>query len=456
MGTRLSNFILLFCFFISTYVFAQSLKYRESFVLWDTFIKVGASFKPAFDVESFLKKWENEFSPEKFKALAATKEILLSTSEARVFKEAGGFVDLTNGYFDPTVGVLSQLWGFWSGNYRVPSAHEIKKALSFVGWRKLVKIERVSSGLWKVVKKRGVIFDFGGIAKGAGIDMLVDKLKEDMRSYDVFFVDAGGDVVICGKKLWRVGIKNPRGKGIAGVLEFDLSEKECVAIATSGDYERYFEKDGKRYCHIFDPRTGYPVIGPESVTVIAKNLTKADALATAFFAMASWEVVKRVADKLKVGVVWIGSDGKMIENNFAKPYLKGVKFYTSKDWILIVILAVFLSVVLFLSWKAGKFGGVGKMKPSRAVILTPYGKKVFELPREGKVVIKGKLGDVKLKFDGYRVRVISSSCPDKICMKHGWLEDVFPRDSIICVPNEVEIRLEGVGKDINDVDLVVR
>jgi len=165
----------------------------------------------------------------------------------------------SEGAFDITVASLAELWGFYSKSYRIPGAKEINECLGAVGFRHL------SFNNGKLEKDNPAVrIDLGGIAKGYALAEAVNVLKAQKVSSAL--IDAGGDVYALGKKgrkLWRVGIKDPRGEGILGYVEV-----EDLAVLGSGDYERFFIQDGKRYHHIFNPATGYPTEGVASVTII--------------------------------------------------------------------------------------------------------------------------------------------------------------------------------------------
>ena len=122
--------------------------------------------------------------------------------------------------------------------------------------------------------------DWGGIAKGYGIDLAAQRLIESGITKG--FINAGGDLYCWGenpaKASWKIGIKHPRKEGFIGVLEI-----RDLGAATAGDYQRFFIKDGIRYHHIFNPKTGYPAQGKQSVTVVGPESLLCDALSTALF-----------------------------------------------------------------------------------------------------------------------------------------------------------------------------
>jgi FAD:protein FMN transferase len=180
---------------------------------------------------------------------------------------------MTHGAFDIAVDALVQVWGFDSGNATVPESGRLQQALDASGWR---HVEMLDDG--RVRLNAGAGLNFGAIAKGYAVDKAIAVL----RSYGVIdgLVNAGGDVHAFGSP-WTVGIQDPRDtRALSAAIRL-----ENRSAATSGDYERYFEENGFRYHHIFDPVTGQPARGCRSVTVLARDNTTADAIATAVFVM---------------------------------------------------------------------------------------------------------------------------------------------------------------------------
>ncbi|MGA2091285.1 MAG: FAD:protein FMN transferase [Endomicrobiales bacterium] len=181
----------------------------------------------------------------------------------------------SDGLFDPTVFPLVKLWGFFEPDTpSLPSDRAIKQCLKRVGYDKLIiSSDTVSPGY------KGVAVDMGGIIPGYAGDEVVKVLKN--MGIKSALIDTGGEIYALGTihhKPWRIGLKNPRGEGIIGVIE--ASNK---AVVTSGDYERFFEKDGRRYHHILNPKTGYPSQGIASVTTIGPNDTWSDAWGKVIF-----------------------------------------------------------------------------------------------------------------------------------------------------------------------------
>lgn len=188
----------------------------------------------------------------------------------RVAAESGGA-------FDMGLGRLKELWGIETEAPRVPAPTEIRQALSGTGRDDLHldgrRVEKAQPAL---------AVDLGAIAKGYAVDRAVELLRR--AGVESAAVNAGGNIRLIGDhdgRPWRIAIQHPREA--AGQLA--LLELADTSVSTSGDYERFFEQDGVRYHHIFDPRTGYPAGRCRSVTVVTQSAALADALSTAAFVL---------------------------------------------------------------------------------------------------------------------------------------------------------------------------
>jgi thiamine biosynthesis lipoprotein len=159
------------------------------------------------------------------------------------------------------------------------------------------------------LKKKGMAIDLGGIAKGYAVDRAFDVLRS--LGYKNLIVNAGGDLRAAGFKNnqpWSIGIQNPREPQKI-LTRISISD---MAVATSGDYEKFFVYQGKRYHHIFNPRDGFPAEDCQSVTIVTKDCMTADALATAVFVLGP-EKGYALCRKLDgVGCLIVDKDGKMI------------------------------------------------------------------------------------------------------------------------------------------------
>ena len=221
-----------------------------------------------------------------FNAIQDTQEKLaVSDDFLQVMLAARDIYGKTGGAWDGTIKPLVNLWGF--GNTRqkhqVPDEAEIKKQMRWIGFEHI----DISSEGYLQKKKSTVTLDLASIAKGYAVDQVSDLLQTS--GIESFLVEIGGEVFAAGYrkdgKPWRVGINQPSiTAGATDVYQVVLLHNR--ALATSGDYRNSFEADGKRFSHIIDPRTGYPVKnGVVSVSIVAENCMFADGLATAIVVM---------------------------------------------------------------------------------------------------------------------------------------------------------------------------
>lgn len=227
-------------------------------------------------IEGLLSKYKQN---SEIARLNKTGILNVSPETLYVIEKSKEFWQASEGAFDITVGPLMDIWGFTDKNFQVPDEAQIKDTLKMVGLEKII-IDKKNNVVKFNVK--GIKLDLGAIAKGYAVDCAVKKLKE--AGITSCLINAGGQVYCLGDKFgrpWRVAVKNPRGTEISNYLE--LKDK---AVATSGDYEQYFNHKGKRYSHILNPKTGYPAdSGVVSVTVVASDGLTADALATSIFVL---------------------------------------------------------------------------------------------------------------------------------------------------------------------------
>ena len=169
----------------------------------------------------------------------------------------------SNSAFNPAIGGLIEAWGFQQDEFKPTNVDE----------NKLKSLVQANPQMTDIVIENGKAFsnnpqvqlDFGGYAKGYALDLaLINLRKQGVRNA---LINVGGNIIALGQhgdKPWRVGIQHPRKPNAIAVLNLESG----WAIGTSGDYQRYFDLNGKRYCHIIDPATGYPVQGTQAVTVL--------------------------------------------------------------------------------------------------------------------------------------------------------------------------------------------
>lgn len=249
---------------------------------------IGAAFNEISRLENLLGRHQKESDIWKINENPG-QAIKVSPETMEVISDALGFSKISGGAFDITIGKLIELWNFEGNREIPPDRDDIVKALEGTG-ASSVEIDTSSAS---VKTHNDVHLDLGGIAKGYIIDKAGKVLLE--KGIKDFIINAGGDMIIRGKKggkPWRIGIQHPRNKGEV-IAHIDIEESE-TAIVTSGDYERFFIYDGKRYHHLLSPVTGYPADELMSVTIKAKNVETADAISTAVFIMGPKEGIKLI------------------------------------------------------------------------------------------------------------------------------------------------------------------
>jgi len=199
-------------------------------------------------------------------AIAQGKSATVSAETSAMLQDATRLSVQSEGLFNPAIGGLIQAWGFQADEFKAALPDE--KIIAT-----LVKASPQMSDLRfeknRILNKnRAVKIDLGGYAKGYALDRAAAILQQ--QGIKNALINIGGNVLalgVHGSRPWRVGIQHPRKSGAIATLALNDGE----AIGTSGDYQRYFEVDGKRYCHLIDPRTGYPVQGVQAVTIVIKG-----------------------------------------------------------------------------------------------------------------------------------------------------------------------------------------
>lgn len=249
-------------------------------------------------LDAMLTTWTDTSEVSRLNAAAGTREVVaLSPETFEVLERSLWIARESEGAFDITIGAFKGLWKFDEDNDgTLPSRASVLARLPLVDYRGLIlDPERRTARL----ARPGQNITLGGIAKGLIVDHAVAKLRDSgLRD---FLVQAGGDLFAAGRRgdrPWRVGIQDPRagsGRARSTDTSFALLELEDRAFNTSGDYERFVISGGKRYHHIIDPHSGYPVGHTRSVTVLAPTSFLADTLDTAVFVLGAEEGLRLIA-----------------------------------------------------------------------------------------------------------------------------------------------------------------
>lgn len=182
---------------------------------------------------------------------------------AAMIQDISALSSQSGGAFNPAIGNLIKAWGFQHDEFKAINIDKNKIASLVAANPKMSDITMNGNQIYS--KNPAVQLDLGGYAKGYALDRAIEILKA--KGIQNALINIGGNIIALGKhgkKPWRVGIQHPRKPNAIAMLNLESG----WAIGTSGDYQRYFELDGKRYCHIINPNTGYPAQGVQAVTVL--------------------------------------------------------------------------------------------------------------------------------------------------------------------------------------------
>ena len=279
------------------------------------------------EIEAELKRFDQSLSPFNDSSVISrvnrNEELVTDSFFQTCFNRSMEISRETEGAFDITVAPLANAWGFGFKKGTFPDSLMIDSLLQFTGYEK-VKLEN-----GKVIKQDPrTMLSCSAVAKGYSVDVVAHLL--DRKGIKNYMVDIGGEVVVKGKNatgdLWRIGINKPYDDSLAVKQDIQtILNLTDVGMATSGNYRNYYYKDGKKYAHTIDPRTGYPVQHSIlSSTVVAEDCMTADALATSFMVMGLEEAEKFCKANPMIDAYFIYSG----ENGECKTYYTdGMKRY---------------------------------------------------------------------------------------------------------------------------------
>jgi thiamine biosynthesis lipoprotein len=260
-------------------------------------------------LESLMTTWRDDSEISRINAAAGKGAVEVSTESLTVIDKSVWISKESGGVFDITFEAMHGLWKFDQDlEDNVPDRAAVERARKLIDFRQ-IKVDHAKRTV--MLMKPKMRMSLGGIAKGYAVDAASRVLREEGLSS--FFVQAGGDLYVAGTKpdgsRWRVGVRDPRGKDPNDF--FAMVEVEDHAFSTAGDYERSFLKDGKRYHHIIDPRTGFPATASRSVTIWAKDALTADAIDDAVFILGPEKGLKLVESIEDCGAVIVDKDNKV-------------------------------------------------------------------------------------------------------------------------------------------------
>ena len=281
------------------------------------------------EIEAELKRFDQSLSPFNDSSVISrinrNEELVADSFFMKCFNRSMEISRETKGAFDITIAPLANAWGFGFKKGAFPDSLMIDSLRQITGYEKV----HLQDG--KVVKQDPrIMLSCSAVAKGYSVDVVARLLER--KGIKNFMVDIGGEVVVTGKnpndRLWRIGINKPIDDSLS--VKQDLQtvlETTDIGMATSGNYRNYYYKDGKKYAHTIDPRTGFPVQHSIlSSTVIAEDCMTADAFATAFMVMGlkEAEAFCKANPNIDAYFIYSGDNGEI-----KTYYTQGMKKYIS-------------------------------------------------------------------------------------------------------------------------------
>jgi thiamine biosynthesis lipoprotein len=262
-------------------------------------------------LESLLSVWRDGSDVVRLNAAAGDHPVPVSVETREVLAAARAVSDWTHGKFDVTFGALSDLWRFdHDQDNTIPDPAAVRSRLPLIDYRFVTVDDRAGTAF---VTRKGARVHLGGIGKGYAIDRAIVLLRSHGLSN--FLIQSGGDLYVSGLKgdrPWKLGIADPRDPSGASFATIDLSN---ATLSTSGDYERFFLKDGRRYHHLLDPDAGMPATGCRSVTIVTDSALLADGLSTGVFILGPEEGMSLIERLDKVeGVIVTSSNDVLISS----------------------------------------------------------------------------------------------------------------------------------------------
>lgn len=231
-------------------------------------------------IEKLISSWDPRSQSSEITRNAGIKPVVVDQELFNLIRRSIKISKLTHGAFDISYASLDKVWRFDGEMKNLPDSSEIAASVAKINYRNIILNPEKRSVF---LKDKGMKIGFGAIGKGYAANKALDIMSK--MGLDGALVNASGDLISWGKdeggKNWKIGIVNPKQKGKV----FSWLSINETAVVTSGNYEKFVIINGKKYSHIIDPRTGYPVRGLSSVSIICANAELADALATSVFVL---------------------------------------------------------------------------------------------------------------------------------------------------------------------------
>jgi len=296
---------------------------RAKVMSTELIIEANLSKKILFEALAIAREFEEKYSAYKESSLlsqinraSGEKSIYASKKELEIFQKAMEIAEISDGLFDPTIGVLTQgSYGFGTQKAKIPSSKELEKKKQLVNYKDILLTEESI-----FLQKKGMRLDLGGIGKGYVADLLLDFLRS--QGATKILLSVGGEIVTLGK-VYAIAIKNPFAEGNIGIIR---SSKELLSISTSGDYERYI--GSKKNHHILDKSSAKQNHFYSSITILKNGscATELDGIATVAF-NSELPALKKIAKQFQVAIIAITADKEIYFENFSNLQLKSFEIY---------------------------------------------------------------------------------------------------------------------------------
>jgi len=261
-------------------------------------------------LEKMISSWDLNSQTSKINKNAGIKPIRVNKELFNLIKRSIRISKLTDGFFDISFASIDKVWFFNKSLTKLPSSEAIKKSVDKINYKNIILNE---TNLSVYLKEKGMKIGFGAIGKGFAAEKAKEKLIR--LGAKAGLINASGDITCWGEhpkyKKWNIAISNPNKKN-SPIAWFKLSNS---AVVTSGNYEKFVIINNKRYSHIIDPKTGWPVNELKSVTIFCSNAELADALATAVFVIGTEKGINLINQLKDVECLLIDSDNKKHKSN---------------------------------------------------------------------------------------------------------------------------------------------
>ena len=264
-------------------------------------------------IEKLISSWDENSQTSAIRKSAGIRPVKVDQELFNLIRRSKKISDLTHGAFDISYASMDKIWKFDGSMKEMPDSSAVAASVSKINYKDII-LDAENTTVY--LKNKGMKIGFGAIGKGYAANKALGIMSK--LGLDGALVNASGDLISWGKdeggKSWKIGISNPKQKDqIFSWLNIDET-----AIVTSGNYEKFVTINGERFSHIIDPRTGYPVKGLSSVSIICPNAELADALATSVFVLGKEAGLKLINNLKGIECILVTDDQKMMTSDNLK------------------------------------------------------------------------------------------------------------------------------------------